>query len=168
MAVWIVSNQQVLAWVQNPKPLSQLGDVDALKCPTPQVSQKICNGMPDNEAGLLQHCDFSDFPWSTCVSFKQKEKGEAIFIYLFIYVLVCIRFVCVCVQYGCPTEQVSPSNPNPQQQNVLDGQPPRFRIPANCSTPFWDPINGTCTCAEASCQFLDNSRTIGVGVMSVI
>ena len=71
LAVWIVSNQQLLAWVQDPKPISGLGDVDALKCPTPQVSQKICNGMPENEDGLLQHCAFSDFPWYTCVSLYQ-------------------------------------------------------------------------------------------------
>lgn len=69
-AVWIVSNEQLLAWVQNPVPVSQLGNVDALKCSTPQVdsSKKICNGMPQNEAGLLSHCPFSDFPFYTCVS----------------------------------------------------------------------------------------------------
>jgi hypothetical protein len=68
-AVWIVSNEQLLAWVQNPVPVSQLGSVDALKCSTPQVdaSQKICNGIPQNENGLLSHCAFSDFPFYTCV-----------------------------------------------------------------------------------------------------
>ncbi|KAJ6507211.1 hypothetical protein C8R47DRAFT_1066096 [Mycena vitilis] len=30
-AVWIVSNEQLLAWVKNPVPVSQLGNVDALK-----------------------------------------------------------------------------------------------------------------------------------------
>ena len=69
-AVWIVSNEQLLAWMQNPVPISQLGNVDALKCSTPQVdtSKQICNGIPQNENGLLDHCDFPDFPWYTCVS----------------------------------------------------------------------------------------------------
>ena len=79
--MWIVSNQQLFAWVQKSMPLSQLGDVEVLKCPTPRVSQKICSEMPDNEAGLL-HCHFSDFPWSTSVSFK--EGG--LYLYIFIYV----------------------------------------------------------------------------------
>lgn len=75
--VWIVSNQQLLAWVQNPKPISQLDQVDALKCSTPQVSQKICNGMPDNENGLLEHCPFPDFPWYTCVSLLDSFESAA-------------------------------------------------------------------------------------------
>lgn len=28
---------------------------------------QICNGMPQNEKGLLSHCAFSDFPFYTCV-----------------------------------------------------------------------------------------------------
>lgn len=69
--VWIVSNEQLLAWVQNPVPISQLNSFSALKCSTPQVNatQQICNGMPQNENGLLSECDFSDFPFYTCVSF---------------------------------------------------------------------------------------------------
>ncbi|KAJ7608729.1 hypothetical protein FB45DRAFT_876987 [Roridomyces roridus] len=35
--VWIVSNEQLLAWVKNPVPISQLDTVEALKCSTPQV-----------------------------------------------------------------------------------------------------------------------------------
>jgi hypothetical protein len=67
--VWIVSNEQLLAWVQNPVPISQLDTVSALKCSTPQVdtSMKICNGVPQNENGLLSHCAFPDFPFYTCV-----------------------------------------------------------------------------------------------------
>ncbi|KAH7911595.1 hypothetical protein BJ138DRAFT_1150251 [Hygrophoropsis aurantiaca] len=128
--VWIVSNEQLLAWVQNPVPVSQLDSVDALKCPTPQVdpSKKICNGMPQNEAGLVQECAFADFPFYTC--------------------------------YGCPQVEVTPSNPNPPQQ-VVSGQQARYRLPSNCSTPFWDPIAGNCLCTSSSCAFTDNSRPIG-------
>lgn len=67
-SVWIVSTEQLLSWVQNPVPLSQLDSFAPLKCSTPQVSQSICDGIPANEEGLLDRCDFSDFPFFTCVS----------------------------------------------------------------------------------------------------
>ena len=67
--MWIVSSEQLLAWVQNPTPISNLNDFAPLKCSTPAVdpSMKICNGIPQNEEGLLSHCDFPDFPFFTCV-----------------------------------------------------------------------------------------------------
>ena len=65
--VWIVSNEQLLAWVRNPVPASQLNSLPEFQCQVPQVTEKICNGMPENEAGLLSHCDFPDFPFFTCV-----------------------------------------------------------------------------------------------------
>jgi peptidoglycan/xylan/chitin deacetylase (PgdA/CDA1 family) len=128
--VWIVSNEQLLDWVQHPVPVSQLGNVESLKCSTPQVdsSKKICNGIPQNENGLLNHCDFPDFPFYTC--------------------------------YGCPSIQPSPDNPNPEQ-SVAAGAQARFRLPKNCSTPFWDPVAGQCICTSSTCQFSDNSRPIG-------
>lgn len=126
--VWIVSNEQLLDWVRHPVPVSQLDQVASLKCSTPQVNDKICNGMPQNEQGLLSHCAFSDFPFYTC--------------------------------YGCPEVQPSVDNPNPPQQ-VADGQSARFRLPANCSTPFWDPVKGQCICTSDTCAFVDNSRPIG-------
>ncbi|RDB19529.1 hypothetical protein Hypma_013411 [Hypsizygus marmoreus] len=66
--VWIVSNEQLLDWVRHPAPVSQLDSVNSLKCATPQVdsSLKICNGIPQNEQGILSHCAFSDFPFYTC------------------------------------------------------------------------------------------------------
>ncbi|KAJ7508382.1 hypothetical protein B0H11DRAFT_2304226 [Mycena galericulata] len=128
--VWIVSNEQLLAWVQNPVPVSQLNTVDALKCSTPQVdsSLKICNGIPGNENGLLSECPFSDFPFYTC--------------------------------YGCPVIEPSVDDPNPAQAVAQGGQA-RFRLPANCSTPFWDPIGGKCICTSSTCDFTDDSRPIG-------
>ncbi|KAJ7045231.1 hypothetical protein C8F04DRAFT_1068164 [Mycena alexandri] len=108
--VWIVSNEQLLAWVKNPKKVSELDQVDALKL------------------GLLSHCDFPDFPFYTC--------------------------------YGCPEVEPTVGNPNPAQQ-VPDGQQQRIRLPANCSTAFWDPIGGKCLCTSATCAFADNSRPIG-------
>ncbi|KAE9397435.1 hypothetical protein BT96DRAFT_957907 [Gymnopus androsaceus JB14] len=128
--VWIVSTQQLLEWVRNPEPIANLDNSAALKCSTPQVdsSTKICNGIPQNEAGLLDHCAFADFPFYTC--------------------------------YGCPVETPTPGNPNPAQ-SVPSGGQARFRLPANCSTPFWDPIQGSCLCQESSCEFNDVSRPIG-------
>lgn len=41
-------------------------------------------------------------------------------------------------------------------------------VPANCSTPFWDPIGGKCLCTSGSCTFTDNSRPIGVSTLNVI
>ncbi|KAF8215642.1 hypothetical protein K438DRAFT_1561140 [Mycena galopus ATCC 62051] len=128
--VWIVSNEQLLAWVQNPVPVSQLGSVAALQCSTPQVdaSTKICNGIPGNEAGILDLCDFPDFPFFTC--------------------------------YGCPEIEPTVDNPNPAQQ-VASGAQARFRLPTNCSTPFWDPVAGKCLCNNSTCAFTDNARPIG-------
>ncbi|KAF5313065.1 hypothetical protein D9619_002538 [Psilocybe cf. subviscida] len=128
--VWIVSNQQLLDFMRHPVPASQLNTLDSFKCTTPQVdaSLQICNGIPKNEAGLLSHCDFSDFPFYTC--------------------------------YGCPSVEPSPQNPNPSQ-DTSNGQQTRFRLPANCSTAFWDPIAGKCLCNQGSCAFVDNSRPIG-------
>ncbi|RPD64578.1 hypothetical protein L227DRAFT_260922 [Lentinus tigrinus ALCF2SS1-6] len=86
--VWIVSHEQLLAWVRNPTPISSLNDFAPLKCSTPAVdsSMKICNGIPQNEAGLVELCPFSDFPFYTC--------------------------------YGCPSEHPTPSNPSPEQSTA--------------------------------------------------
>ncbi|KAI0800503.1 hypothetical protein C8Q74DRAFT_1191034 [Fomes fomentarius] len=126
---WIVSSEQLLAWVRNPVPLSQLDNFGPLKCSTPAVdsSMQICNGIPQNEAGLVQLCPFNDFPFYTC--------------------------------YGCPADHPSPSNPSPAQATASSG--PRTRLPANCSTPFWDPIKAECICSSSTCAFTDTSRPIG-------
>ncbi|KAF7331700.1 Carbohydrate esterase family 4 [Mycena kentingensis (nom. inval.)] len=128
--VWIVSTEQLLAWVQNPTPVASLNSFEPLQCTPPNVdsSLKICNGMPAHEDGLLSHCAFPDFPFYTC--------------------------------YGCPQEAPTTSNPNPAQQ-VPDGQQARLRLPGNCSTAFWDPIGGKCTCSGSNCAFTDVARPIG-------
>jgi hypothetical protein len=65
--VWIISNEQLLAWVRDPVSIANLDSFDALKCSTPAVTAKICDGIPENEAGLLSRCPFPDFPFFTCV-----------------------------------------------------------------------------------------------------
>jgi hypothetical protein len=82
---WIVSNAQVrltppsysshpqlnrtslqmLGWLQNPVTNANIAQVDSLKCSTPDVTEKICNGMEQNEQGLLNKCSFEAFPWTT-------------------------------------------------------------------------------------------------------
>ncbi|KAH0837823.1 hypothetical protein J3R83DRAFT_6031 [Lanmaoa asiatica] len=81
--VWLVSNEQLLAWVQDPVPVSQLDTFIPLKRPTLDIDPtiRICNGIPANEQGLLDECAFSDFPLHTC--------------------------------YGCPQVEPSMANPNP-------------------------------------------------------
>ncbi|KAK4700577.1 hypothetical protein P7C70_g5669, partial [Phenoliferia sp. Uapishka_3] len=60
--VWLVSNEQLLEWVKAPVTNANISSVDALKCSTPSVSDKICNGIEANEQGLLLNCPFIDFP----------------------------------------------------------------------------------------------------------
>ncbi|THU93609.1 hypothetical protein K435DRAFT_779794 [Dendrothele bispora CBS 962.96] len=133
--VWIVSTEQLLAWVRNPRSVDQMGDVEELGkgCSMPDIpaDEPICNGIPQNEEGLLSHCSFAEFPFYTC--------------------------------YGCPVALPTPDNPNPSQQQGSGSGDVRFRLPSNCSTPFWDPIGGQCTCSSSDCAFQDQSRPIGPG-----
>ncbi|KAG9007781.1 hypothetical protein FRB94_001685 [Tulasnella sp. JGI-2019a] len=127
--VWIITNYQLIQWMQNPTAIADLNNFAPFKCPVPQVSSAICDGIPANELGLVQQCPFSDFPFGTC--------------------------------YGCPTTPPTTADPNPQQATPTSGAAIRYRIPANCSTPFWDPIGNKCLCTDSSCSFTDMSRTIG-------
>lgn len=55
--VWLVTNKQLLAWVQNPVPANRLNELDEFKCETPNPPQeKICSGIPEKENSLLEHC----------------------------------------------------------------------------------------------------------------
>lgn len=125
--VWIVSNEQLLDWVRNPVPASQMSSIPSFSCPeTPyDPSARICNGVPGSQEGLLARCGFSDFPFFTC--------------------------------YGCPSVIPTPNDPNPAQDA---GAQTRFRLPANCSTTYWDPIEGRCLCTSPSCAFTDVSRPV--------
>lgn len=129
--VWIVSNKQLLEWMRNPVPVSQLNDFAPLRCTTPAVPAdlKICNGIPQNQAGLTQQCPWTDWSSSSC--------------------------------YGCPATPPLPDNPVPPQVEPPAGQQLRFRLPANCSTAFFDPIRNTCLCQDSSCAFTDGTKAIG-------
>uniref|UniRef100_V5ESH3 Polysaccharide deacetylase n=2 Tax=Kalmanozyma brasiliensis (strain GHG001) TaxID=1365824 RepID=V5ESH3_KALBG len=131
--VWIVSNEQLLAWMRNPVPASQLNTLDAFKCTTPAVSQRICNGFASNN-NLLEHC-------------ISNTAGDALNNSPF--------YTC----YGCPETTPSPQQPNPPQRN--NDKTLRTRIPANCDTPFWDPVGAKCLCTGSACAFDDSTRPIG-------
>ena len=73
-----VTNQQLLAWMQNPVPASQLGSLPAFGCSRPVVDPalKICNGIQQNEAGLLANCPFADFPWVRSVTADRADPPD--------------------------------------------------------------------------------------------
>lgn len=62
--VWFVTSQQLIQWMQNPVPASQLKDYAPFKCQAPKIDKKICNGLTD--AGLLETCSFQNGTWNTC------------------------------------------------------------------------------------------------------
>lgn len=181
--VWIVSNEQLLAWVRNPVPVSQLDSVAALKCSTPQVDStlKICNGIPQNENGLLDSCDFSDFPFFTCVRIDVSCRWIS---WTMTTDALCepLAFSTV-ARFRLPLliNLIHLKQPGPTDNFVTAVSISIFGrsqvlfcstlnvffyvVPANCSTPFWDPIGNKCLCTSSTCQFTDNSRPIGVSAL---
>lgn len=73
-------NLQLLAWMRDPKSISNLAQVSALGCSTPDVdpSLKICNGIDANQVGLLDNCAFVDFPWVSWVAARQRQQSDSI------------------------------------------------------------------------------------------
>lgn len=49
--VWVVTNQQLLAWMKNPVKASELGSQPYMKCEQPVLPNEICNGLDDNNSG---------------------------------------------------------------------------------------------------------------------
>ncbi|KAK4053645.1 hypothetical protein OIO90_003884 [Microbotryomycetes sp. JL221] len=70
--VWFVTNQQLLAWMRNPVPASEMRTWLTCQAPDVPASTRICNGIAENQQGLLVQCPFSDFPWSTCYGCPQE------------------------------------------------------------------------------------------------
>ncbi|KAK0551057.1 hypothetical protein OC846_003435 [Tilletia horrida] len=130
--VWIVSNRQVLAYMKNPVPASQLNTLPEFQCGVPQVGH-ICNGQLAN-SDLIEHC-ISDTPGS--------PLNDAPF------------FTC----YGCANTTPTPDQPNPPQVNN-DGTV-RTRISSTCATAWWDPIAAKCLCTGSNCAYTDATRAIG-------
>ncbi|KAF8936172.1 hypothetical protein BGZ58_004496 [Dissophora ornata] len=130
--VWFVTNQQLLQWMQNPVPASQLAAQSYMKCTLPAVGKEICNGLDDTNSGtidkgVLQACNFVDGPWSTC--------------------------------YGCPTTQPSVTTPVPPRVITAGQTGYRTPVPANCAMEWWDPIAAQCLCTSSNCTFTDTAVT---------
>ncbi|KAK7051762.1 family 4 carbohydrate esterase [Favolaschia claudopus] len=77
--VWIVSSEQLLEWVKNPVPVSKLDSAVALKCSVPKIDAglQVCNGVPQNEASVLQTCSFPDFTFYTCYGCPEQVPTPA-------------------------------------------------------------------------------------------
>jgi hypothetical protein len=175
LAVWIVNSRQLLDWVRNPVPVSQLNNITSFQCALPVVTEKICNGMPANEAGLLSSCPFSEFPFFTCVrvmassfidlsrahfsAWTGSTAAQLLHRLLLIRIPVNPRYP---VSYGHDVSnllvQQSSSSLNVFHRSVLV-----IQVPSDCQTAFWDPIGAKCLCQNGtSCQFQDQTRPIGV------
>lgn len=129
--VWFVTNQQLLEWMKNPVPASQLAAQDYMKCNIPAVGKEICNGMDDTKAGaidskVLETCNFPSGAWSTC--------------------------------YGCPKTIPTPADPVPERVVAAGQASYRTPVPANCAMEWWDPVAAQCLCTSSNCTFTDVSQ----------
>jgi hypothetical protein len=60
--VWMINNKQLLAWMKNPVPASQLNSLPEFQCQAPNPPQnEICSGIPAKENSLIIKC-ISDTP----------------------------------------------------------------------------------------------------------
>ncbi|KAF9567880.1 hypothetical protein EC968_003150 [Mortierella alpina] len=128
--VWFVTNQQLLQWMQNPVPASELGAQDYMKCTQPTVGKEICNGLDDSKAlsidkGVLENCNFVAGSWSTC--------------------------------YGCPKSTPTPNDPVPMRVVAAGSPGARTPVPSTCAMEWWDPIAAQCLCTSSNCTFTDTA-----------
>ncbi|KAF9583802.1 hypothetical protein BGW38_008473 [Lunasporangiospora selenospora] len=129
--VWFVTNHQLLEWIKNPVPASELAKQPYMKCGLPAVGKEICNGLDNLKTGgkinekLLQTCNFPSGPWSTC--------------------------------YGCPKTPPTPADPVPERVDAVGTA--NYRTPVNltCAMEWWDPVAAQCLCTSSNCTFTDIS-----------
>ncbi|RUS16225.1 hypothetical protein BC937DRAFT_91474 [Endogone sp. FLAS-F59071] len=131
--VWFVTNQQLLEWMKNPVPASEMASQSYMQCTAPIISHEICNGLDDTNTGtidanLTNDCNFMTSDFQTC--------------------------------FNCPATEPTAANPVPASSAVA-GQPGyRYAIPTTCDTPWWDPIGNTCLCNSTNCAYKDLSQPI--------
>ncbi|KAG0200333.1 hypothetical protein BGX28_006565 [Mortierella sp. GBA30] len=128
--VWFVTNQQLLQWMQNPVPSSEMSAQPYMNCSAPAVGKEICNGLDDTksgtiDAGVLELCKFDAGSWSTC--------------------------------YGCPKSTPTVADPVPQRFLALGQTGARTPVPATCAMEWWDPIAAQCLCTNSNCSFTDTA-----------
>ncbi|CAO3632042.1 unnamed protein product [Cunninghamella blakesleeana] len=113
--VWFVTNDQLLQWMQNPVPASQLSNQPYMKCDLPNTGKEICNGLENitistegvASGSLLQSCNFNVTNWHTC--------------------------------YNCPN--AAPTLETPVPPVGVQSTDPNYRkpVPDNCDSIWWDP-----------------------------
>ncbi|KAI8147378.1 hypothetical protein BJV82DRAFT_344932 [Fennellomyces sp. T-0311] len=127
--VWVVSNAQLLEWMKNPVPASELAKQSYMKCDLPNTGKEICNGLQNItvaadtgvvSSSLLNSCNFNVTTWGTC--------------------------------FNCPSSQPTLDNPTPPAADSS-----RHAVPDNCDSIWWDPIAGQCLCTESSCAYKDTA-----------
>ncbi|ORX57390.1 hypothetical protein DM01DRAFT_1319238 [Hesseltinella vesiculosa] len=131
--VWFVTNQQLLQWMQNPVPNSQLASQPYMQCNVPNTGKEICNGLQNItvssdglvQSPLLQNCNFNTTNWHTC--------------------------------YNCPN--AAPSLDTPVPPAAVQSTDPSYRkpVPDNCDSIWWDPVAGQCLCTNSSCAYTDTA-----------
>ncbi|KAK3824847.1 MAG: hypothetical protein J3Q66DRAFT_380032 [Benniella sp.] len=128
--VWFFTNQQLIEWMKNPVPASQLADQPYMNCTLPAIGKEICNGLDDMKSGttdksVLETCSFVEGPWSTC--------------------------------YGCPKSMPSPSDPVPERVVATGQSGYRTPVSTTCAMEWWDPIEAKCLCQSTNCTFADTA-----------
>lgn len=137
--VWFVTNQQLLTWMRNPVPKSQMANHSAFKCQKPSLTKEICNGLSDlssnlteslgkADEGLAERCNFPEGSFSTC--------------------------------YGCPSKPPTLSDPLPPPAKASGSAGARCAVPDNCDTRWWDPVACQCMCTTDDCKWQDTSRPL--------
>ncbi|CAO0792151.1 unnamed protein product [Mucor circinelloides] len=130
--VWFVTNDQLLQWMQNPVPASQLANQPYMQCTTPNIGKEICNGLENItiasnvvSGSLLNSCNFNTANWATC--------------------------------FNCPSSEPTLENPTPNA--AIASTDPNFRhaVPNDCDSLWWDPIAGQCLCSNTTCAYNDTS-----------
>ncbi|OZJ01696.1 hypothetical protein BZG36_05489, partial [Bifiguratus adelaidae] len=127
--VWFVSNEQLLQWMKNPVPASQLASQPYMQCQKPVINKNICNGLDDTNSGtpdqgLLNNCLINNtVSFSTC--------------------------------WNCPTQVPTTQNPNPPSSVAAGQANYRYPLPDNCDSVWFDPMTNICLCTNSTCAYQD-------------
>ncbi|KAI7904287.1 uncharacterized protein BX663DRAFT_504587 [Cokeromyces recurvatus] len=140
--VWFVTNEQLLQWMQNPVPASQLAEQPYMKCGIPDVGKEICNGLENItitngvvSGSLLNMCNFGTTNWATC--------------------------------FNCPATAPTVDNPTPNPSIASTDPKYRHPLPDNCDTVWWDPIAGQCLCSNSTCAYKDVAPASSTSITKV-
>ncbi|KAG0747258.1 hypothetical protein G6F57_007951 [Rhizopus arrhizus] len=139
--VWFVSNEQLLQWMQNPVPVSQLASQPYMQCTLPNIGKEICNGLETISTAnnivsgsLLNSCNFNTENWATC--------------------------------FNCPANAPTVDNPTPASAVASTDAKYRHLVPNNCDSIWWDPVAGQCLCSNTTCAYQDTAVPVNTNTSS--